>query len=318
MLDFRIHTFIEVCKHMNFTRAAESLSITQPTVSQHIRWLENEYGTPLFRYEGKKMFLTEAGQQILSVATTMVHDQEFLRKTVQAAGDRRQLRLGATLTVGETLVADRVKAYLQDHPEDRILVEVANTRRLTELLDQGKIDFALVEGYFEKKEYDYAVYSLENYICVCGRSAAERILKGKSRGKRRIRDLISETLLVREEGSGTREILEKNLKEKNIGLEDFANYIQINNISAIKSLAEAGCCITFLYERAAEKELASGQLVKVELEDFSVQHEFAFIWRKGSVFQEEYRKFFAAEETGADGKKLCAAEKCEAEEGKVR
>lgn len=81
---------------------------------------------------------------------------------------------------------------------------------------------------------------------------------------------------------------------------------------------EAGCGITFLYERAVEKELASGKLRKVELEDFSVRHEFAFIWRKGSVFQEEYRKFFAAEETGADGKKLCAAEKCEAEEGKVR
>ena len=62
-------------------------------------------------------------------------------------------------------------------------MEVANTRRLTELLDQGEIDFALVEGYFEKKEYDYAVYSLENYICVCGKSAAERILRGKPREK---------------------------------------------------------------------------------------------------------------------------------------
>ena len=320
MLDFRIHTFIEVCKYMNFTRAAESLSITQPTVSQHIRWLENEYGTPLFRYEGKKMFLTEAGQQILSVATTMVHDQEFLRKTVQTAGGRRQLRLGATLTVGETLVADRVKAYLQDHPEDRILVEVANTRRLTELLDQGEIDFALVEGYFEKKEYDYAVYSLENYICVCGKPAAERILKGNLGQKRKIRDLLSETLLIREEGSGTREILEKNLKEKNLGMEDFANYIQINNISAIKSLVEAGCGITFLYERAVEKELATGKLRKVELEDFSVQHEFAFIWRKGSVFQEEYRKFFAAAEAGIYAERENAGEEEESagEEGDVR
>ena len=121
-------------------------------------------------------------------------------------------------------------------------------------------------------------------------------MRGKPREKRKIRDLLPETLLVREEGSGTREILEKNLKEKNFGLEDFANYIQINNISAIKSLVEAGCGITFLYERAVEKELATGKLRKVELEDFSVQHEFAFIWRKGSVFQEEYRKFFAAEE----------------------
>ena len=297
MLDFRIYTFIAVCQYMNFTRAAESLSITQPTVSQHIRWLEKEYGTPLFRYEGKKMFLTEAGQQILSVATTMVHDEEFLRKTVRAAGGRRQLRLGTTLTIGETLVADRVEAYLKDHPEDRIMVEVANTRRLTELLDQGNIDFALVEGYFEKKEYDYAVYSRERYICVCGPGTARRLAaaqakKEKGSGVPEVRDLLGENLLVREEGSGTREILEKNLKEKNYGLEDFANLIQISNISAIKSLAEADCGITFLYERAVQAELASGSLVEVRLQDFDIWHEFCFIWRKGSVFQEEYRKFF--------------------------
>ena len=88
MLDFRIHTFIEVCKYMNFTRAAESLSITQPTVSQHIRWLENEYGTPLFRYEGKRMFLTEAGPLNLSVASAMVLDHGILHSCCGAAGGR--------------------------------------------------------------------------------------------------------------------------------------------------------------------------------------------------------------------------------------
>ena len=103
-------------------------------------------------------------------------------------------------------------------------------------------------------------------------------------------------------------------------MEDFANYIQINNISAIKSLVEAGCGITFLYERAAEKELASGKLRKVELEDFSVRHEFAFIWRKGSVFQEEYRKFFAAAEAGIYAERENAGEEEESagEEGDVR
>ena len=82
LLDFRIYTFIEVCKYMNFTRAAEQLNITQPTVSQHIRWLENVYGVSLFSYVGKKMALTESGRQILNVATTMVHDEKFLKKAV--------------------------------------------------------------------------------------------------------------------------------------------------------------------------------------------------------------------------------------------
>ena len=62
MLDFRMETFLAVCRYMNFTRAAEKLNITQPAVSQHIRFLEKHYNTKLFRYEGKKLELTEAGE----------------------------------------------------------------------------------------------------------------------------------------------------------------------------------------------------------------------------------------------------------------
>lgn len=63
MLDFRIFTFLEVCKQMNFTKAAKKLNITQPAVSQHIRWLEKEYGIKLFEMEGKKLSLTEEGDR---------------------------------------------------------------------------------------------------------------------------------------------------------------------------------------------------------------------------------------------------------------
>lgn len=74
MLDFRIHTFLAVCRHMNFTRAAEELHITQPGVSRHIHQLEEAYGVRLFAYEGKKAVLTEAGRLLLEAAQTVKHD----------------------------------------------------------------------------------------------------------------------------------------------------------------------------------------------------------------------------------------------------
>lgn len=289
MLDFRIKTFLMVCKYMNFTRAAENLAVTQPTVSQHIRWLEEEYGVELFSFAGKKMSLTPEGREMLSVATTMMHDEQFLRQKMRQETGRRTLRLGATLTVGETLVASHVKAYLKRHPEDRIRVVVENTRHLTELLDAGEIDFALVEGYFEKKEYDYEIYSRENYVCVCGPETWERLSGGDGAT---LSGLLCETLLVREEGSGTREILEKNLKERNFALEDFAGMVEIGGINALLDLAAGEVGITFLYERAARRHLKEGQIRVLQIEDFSLSHEFAFIWRKGSVFAEEYRDFF--------------------------
>ncbi len=302
MLDFRMYTFAEVCKYMNFTRAAESLNITQPTVSQHIRWLEEAYGTKLFDYVGKKMYLTDSGRQILSVATTMIHDEGFLKKTVSEAQSGWQtLCIGATLTIGESVIADHIAAFLRKNPKTRIHVEVANTKRLETLLNLGEMDFALVEGYFEKKDFDYETYSNEDYVCACGPKTYDRLNGGKgikadmgiSKDSLTISDLLAETLLIREEGSGTREILEKNLKDRNIIIDDFFNRIEISNINAIKRLVEAECGITFLYRKAIERELSEGRIKLLNVADFPLHHEFALIWRKGSVFAARYKNFFA-------------------------
>ena len=79
MLDFRMETFLAVCRYMNFTRAAEKLNITQPAVSQHIRFLEKHYNTKLFRYEGKKLELTEAGEILKNASLTMMHDETAMQ-----------------------------------------------------------------------------------------------------------------------------------------------------------------------------------------------------------------------------------------------
>lgn len=80
MLDFRIHTFLCVCRHMNYTRAAAELHITQPAVSQHIRYLEREYGAKLFSYKGKHLQLTQAGHILWNAATAISHDDTLLKE----------------------------------------------------------------------------------------------------------------------------------------------------------------------------------------------------------------------------------------------
>ena len=291
MLDFRIYTFLEVCRHMNFTRAAESLNITQPTVSQHIRWLEEQYGAALFAFSGKKMSLTASGRQILRVATTMANDERILKKAVGViGGKRKELRFGATLSIGETVVAGCVAAYRRNNSEDQIYVTVANTEKLAQMLNSGEIDFALVEGYFEKKEFDYRIFSKEAYVCVASPAIYRRLMADGEK-KVSIESLLDETLLLREPGSGTREILEKNLKEKNLEPEDFSPVIQVNNLSLLIALACQGEGVTFLYQRAVRKELEKGELKIIPIEDFSPAHEWTFIWRKGSIFAPLYQEF---------------------------
>jgi len=104
--------------------------------------------------------------------------------------------------------------------------------------------------------------------------------------------LLSERVFVRENGSGTREILEKNLETRNLVIGDFSYVVEIGGMNAIKAMVISGCGITFLYEAAVIKELESGMLREIKLGDFKMSHDFAFIWNKGSAFSENYKKIY--------------------------
>lgn len=287
MLDFRIKTFLTVCKHRNYTRAAEELNITQPAVSQHIRYLEEEYGVQLFEYKNKKIMLTEAGAFLQDSATTMLHDEVHLKNRLkELQGEKKKLNFGVTLTVGEFVMPRPVAEYLLTHPDTSMKMMVENTHVLLSMLNDGNLDFALVEGFFAKNEYDSLIYSTENYIPVCGKNYIP------SKPLRRIEDTFGERLIIREAGSGTREIFERYLESRNFQISDYDTVAEISNINAIKSLVAAGCGITFLYETAVRHELEKGELRKLSLEDFQVQHDFTFIWRRNSVFSDYYKELF--------------------------
>ena len=201
MLDFRVETFLAVCQTMNFTRAAEQLHITQPAVSQHIRALEEQYGTKLFRSQGKQLQLTESGRIFFRTAAAMHHDDLRLREAIHQENTRRRLRFGATLTIGEYIMPDPLLRLLEREPDIQLYMLTANTQELLKLLDQGELDFAIVEGYFDKQAYDSLVYCTQRYIPVC---ASEYPF---SHPVRQMEDLLEERLLVREPGSGTRKVL---------------------------------------------------------------------------------------------------------------
>ena len=143
-----------------------------------------------------------------------------------------------------------------------------------------------MEGYFDKTQYDYLTFSTEPYIAVAGKPPQSGIRPAQ------LTDLLGEKLLIRETGSGTREILEKCLTSRNLSIHDFAGISEIGNIPALKAMAAAGIGITFLYRSAVEEELKSHTLYDITPEDFSVTHDFTLIWQKGSIFASRYRTLF--------------------------
>ena len=116
MLDFRVDTFLNACKTLNFTKTAEELCITQPAVSQHIKYIENYYGIKLFYFIGKKMYLTKEGELLQNALTTIFLDEEHLKSALQKSNsENRKLKFGVTLTVGEYIIAKPLAKLLNSY-----------------------------------------------------------------------------------------------------------------------------------------------------------------------------------------------------------
>ena len=285
MQDFRMETFLTASRLLSYTETARELHITQPAVSQHIHFLEEHYNAKLFQYEGKKLCLTEAGVLLRKAATTMKHDEITLLETLKAS-PRRKLVFGATRTIGDYFIPETLIPYLARERNTDICMLVDNTETLLHKIDSGELEFALVEGYFRTSEYDYKVFSEQKFIAVCG---GDHLTKTQAL---KVESLFESCIIVREPGSGTREILERYLNERNCSISDFQRVIEVGSIRAIKSLVSANCGITFLYEAAAAQDLRDGTLRKIPLIDFERSNSFTMVWRKNSIFQERYLELY--------------------------
>ena len=287
MLDYRAQTFLAVYRLRSFTRAAEALHITQPAVSQHIRQLEQNYGSALFAKVGRGIEPTAAGELIYRALDVAENDDTRLRAELDALAvadsARPPLRFGCTRTVADFAAPRILAEHLRRHPDERICMRTGNTAELVALIDRGDIDFALVEGLFDRSVFDSAVYSHEPYVAV---AAADAAPSGRPAS---IRDLLGWHLVLREPGSGTREILEKHLAARDLGVDDFAGTLELASIPAIKACVTAGAGISFLYRVAVERELAAEELVDITPDDFAIEHDFALIWQRGSRYAERYR-----------------------------
>lgn len=287
MLDYRLETFICVAKHLNYTKAAEELNITQPAVSQHIKYIEESYQVKLFHYHKKRLQISEEGNILLSAITTMKHDEIYLReRLITMHKQQKELTFGCTLTVGEYIIPEILATYLKKQKNINMKMVVANTQELLTKINNGDIDFALVEGYFNKNDFDSIIYSRENYIAVCGNQYTF------SKPIKHFEDLIDETILLREQGSGTRDILERYAEEKNMKLSDFKNTIEIGSINTIKYMVKQNVGITFLYEAAVKEELKNQEMKIIPLSDMHFHHDITFIYRKNSIFKQYYTDLF--------------------------
>lgn len=286
MLDFRIKTFLELCRLKNYTKTAQYLHITQPAVTQHIQYLEREYGTPLFDHEAHRFTLTPQGEQFYWWALSMEASSRKIRELVcRPISAARQYRFGVTLSIGEYVMPEILTEYLKKYTDRTVSMIVENTDSLMRKLDEGEIDFAIIEGSFDKNRYSHVLFSNERFITVGGQ-------KGNFPAAcRTLDELTVYPLVIRERGSGTRMIFETILKEHNLSLDQFRRCSEVGNFKTIKRLVQEGLGITFAYELVVREEIEKGILREIPVSHVTTERELNFIYLKDHILEKEYLEF---------------------------
>lgn len=286
MLDFRLETFLSLCEEKSYTKTAQKLCITQPAVSQHIRYLEQHFGKKLFIYQCKNLTLTPEGEQLYKYTLLSKTDWNKIEENIRSLETNKRVLFGATLTIGEYVMPDILSELIKDSISPHLTMLVDNTETLLLKLQQGEIDFAFIEGQIDKKNFTTRLFMNSKFIPICskGHEFANRVVN--------FDEIFTKRLITRESGSGTRGVLEQVLIEHNQNIQNFMDITEVGNLNVIKLLVEKGLGITFLYENAVEKEINSGVLKKIALTDFEAEREFNFVCMKGSHFLEDYLRFF--------------------------
>ena len=279
-MDTKLHTFLVLCQTMNYRLAAEQLHLSQPAVTKQIQSLEQLLQTKLFHYDGHTLHKTEKCLLLERYAISMQYQFEELQLAI-AGKERTLLRIGATKTIGDYVLIDAIKDYLQD-PSHELSLVVDNTKHLLQMLDENQLDFAVIEGTFSKTKYDFYLLRMEPFVGIC---AKNHPLCGKHIP---VENLLKETIIVREEGSGTRRIFEERLVAAGYGLNDFSRTVSISSFVAIKALVAAGIGISFLYDSVVAKDETIGTFT---VDGLTEPHAFHVVYTRNTNAKQYSEQF---------------------------
>lgn len=267
MLDYRIKTFLTLFHEMNYRRTAEKLNMTQPGVTQHIHYIEDYYGVKLFSYDGKTLTKTNAAELLKRYIDSVLTEERETRNMFFKQ-EKTLLNIGATKTIGEFVLVPIVRNFLKDE-NNSINLTIDNTETLLNSLENAQLDFAIVEGVFDKSKYLYHLFKKENFVGICSKHHPF------ANKKVSLKEAFEQTLIAREPASGTRHLLEQAIANKGLGLDCFKRVISVSNFSVILDMIKKDSAITFAYEPIAKSD---NSLATFEIEDLTIQGEFNFVY----------------------------------------
>ena len=253
----QLEIFEKIAATGSVTRAGEELLLTQSAVSMALSQLEQQSANPLFERSGRRLILNESGRFLLKHAREILQAVKLVEMQLQGDSDQLagELLVGGSTTIGNYLLPALLGAFARQYPRTRVQLRVGNTRQVAEWLEAGDLDIAFVEGPCHSRGSVAVPWRDDELVVVVGSEHPWGVA-----GNATPEMLASAPWIMREKGSGTREIFEDAMEEAGIG---YSIALEFGHTEAIKNGVASGLGVSCLSRVAVNRELEHGLLVEV-------------------------------------------------------
>ena len=278
LTDFRLKVFKTVADRLSFTKAAAELLISQPAVTKQINELERLLGKPLFLRHGNRISLTDDGVRLLEYANRILALYGELRDAfVEEQGAfSGEIRLGASTTLSQYVLPGLLAKFRKLYPDVRVTLFNGNTEQIERQIADGKLDFGMIEGTASNPALHYELFMDDELVLVTSASNTSF-----TREEITAADLPALPLVIRENGSGTLDVLSRELSRHGLSLRQLHIEMQLGSTESIKHYLFYSDTFAFVSVQAVLDELAANRLRVVEVGDMELVRRFSFVTAHG-------------------------------------
>jgi DNA-binding transcriptional LysR family regulator len=276
--NFRLKVFRTVAEHRHFRKAAEYLYLTQPAVTHQIRTLEESISVPLFDRTGKEVALTPAGEVLLKYVKQIDALQARAEEELSALAGavRGELRIAASMSIAQFVLPRILGEFVRRHPSVQLAIASSKTEEVIASIMEQRTELGLIEGPAHSRDVTVEPWIHDELVLVVPASH-----EWDNSRDMELSDLQEVRLLMRERGSGTREIVEQAILDHGLAMKDLKPMMEVDSTEGIIASIEAGLGVGFVSRRAIRRALLLGTLKMVPIRGVHLTRQFSIVYSRG-------------------------------------
>jgi len=293
-----LELFKVVAEKKSFSNASEVLHISQPAISQQIQFLEEELGVKLFHRTTRKVSLTDEGKLLYHYAIQICNLFADAEKNLSEFSGvvRGNLTIGASQTIGEYFLPKFIGSFKELYPQVNITIDIFNTQHIIKAVHDQTLDLGLVEGHVDTEGLNVNPFLDDELLVIVNPNhplASQKFVT--------FDQLSLFPFVLREKGSGTRQVMEDALTKAGWDLENLSVIMELGSTEAVKSAVEANLGISILSERTVQKELQFKTIKALRIEGLKIMRKFYVITsakKYSTLAMEQFLNFISGEKRG--------------------